>query len=112
MVGVVDEAAVEELEEAALAATERASTAHASNAQILRSGVDMRCPEGNALGDLSDHLAIIRLPLVDAQLEADLVIRAPAKRRQQRLRLDTASRHNLRATLSWHLAVTRPLVNT
>ena len=110
--GVVDEAVVEELEEGALAVAGRTSTAHTSDAQIPHSGVDMRCPEGNALGDPGDHLAIIRLPLVEAQLEADLVIRAPAERRQQRLRLDTASRHHLRATLSWHSAVTRPLVNT
>src|SRR3954467_5172717 len=54
--------------------------------------VDVRRPEGDAFGDLADHLPVLRLALLEAQLQADLVVDRAAfgKGRQQRPGLDAA----------------------
>src|SRR5262245_344565 len=63
-----------------------------SDFQALHTGIDMRRPKCNAFRDLSDHLPVVRLALLEAELEADLVVDRAAFREclEQRLGLDAA----------------------
>ena len=53
-------------------------------AQIPRAGVDPGRPEGDALGDLRDHLPVVGLALLERQLEANLVVHARPPPRKPR----------------------------
>ena len=57
------------------------ASAHARSSlsgEICCPGVDMRRPERHALGNLRDHLSIVRLTFLEAQLQADLVVHCTA----------------------------------
>src|SRR5690606_7662550 len=50
----------------------------------------MRCPEGDAFGDLCNDLPVVRLALLEGEFEADLVVNRAAfsEGLEKRLRLD------------------------
>src|SRR4051812_15634675 len=63
-----------------------------SYGQSVGARVDVRRPERDALGDLRDHLAVVRLALLEGELEADLVVLRPAlgEGGEERLGMDAA----------------------
>ena len=51
---------------------------NSADIEIGNAAIDMRRPEGNALGNLRDDLPVVRLAFLEREFEADFVVLRPA----------------------------------